>query len=515
MKHILKEKINEAVMSVVPLTIVVIIIDLLICFASGRSVPVGMVLQFVIGSVFVLFGLFFLALGEDLAMIYMGDRIGAHLARTNKYVLLIICSLLLGALITFAEPNLAIFAELLPGIESRRIIIFTALGVGIFLVIAVIRVIKRIPLPISLTVVYAIVFALAYFAPNSIIAVAFDSGGVATGPITASFILAVGIGLASVRGGRSSVDDSFGSVAFCTVGPVAAMLILGMIFGTGNVSLESVHAREAVGAEIILDYLEELPKILEEVGLALLPIIIFFTVFQFVFLKLRRQRLIRSGLGIVYAFLGHTLLLTGVYVGFFPTGLYLGELTASLPNNLYLLIIPVGMLFGGLIVHAEPAIHVLIEQAEEVTVGAVTKKAMLTMIVVGVVIAVGISMLRIVLDIPIWYFLLAGYIFSLILSFIVPKVFTAIAFDSGAASSGAMTVAFLLPFAKGAGQVLSEDGSGVIMNAFGLIALVVIMPIITIQILGLGYKLMMKRVSPVISGGDDTVTIIEFGGENA
>lgn len=487
-------------------------INFLLLLFFGVSMPNGMLFQFIIGSVFLLFGVFFLALGEDLAMIQMGERVGAHIAKTGKYVLLIVCCFLIGALITIAEPNLAVFATLLPGISSKTIIFTVAAGVGVFLVISVLRVIKRISLPIILTAVYLLLFAVSAFVPKGVASVAFDSAGVATGPITASFIMSVGVGLAAVRGGKTSVDDSFGAVAVCMIGPIAALLLLGAFGSTGEYVLESSEVYSAQGSAIITDFFYKIPVFIEEVALALLPIVVFFFVFQLIFMRLSRPYLLRIVIGIVNAFIGHTLLLTGVFVGFLPAGTYLGELIAKLPNGLHVLLVPAGMLIGGLIVQTEPAVHVLIEQVEEVTVGAVSKKAMRIMLTIGVAAAAGLSMLRILTGVPVMYFLIVGYCVSITLSFIIPKVFTAIAFDSGGAVSGVTAVAFMLPFAKGACISLTGSAERMLSDAFGIIALVVMMPIITIQFLGLLYMIKIGKPSAVLSG-DDTVTIIEFDTE--
>lgn len=512
MKHLLREKFIEALRAVLPLLLIVIALNFILLLCFGASMPTGMLLQFIIGAVFLLFGTFFLALGEDLAMVRMGERVGAHLAQTKKYFILIVCCFLIGALITIAEPNLAVFATLLPGISNRTIIFSVAAGVGLFLVIGVLRVIRKLSLPLMLTVVYLLLFAVSAFVPKGFISVAFDSAGVATGPITASFIMSVGVGLAAVRGGKRSADDSFGAVAICMIGPIAAILLLGAFGAVGEYTLESSAVYSAEGWGIITDFLKEIPVFLEEVAFALLPIVLFFLVFQLIFLRPSKPFVIRTVIGVINAFLGHTLLLTGVYVGFLPAGTYLGEIIAKLPNGFHLLLIPIGMIMGGLIVHTEPAVHVLIEQVETVTVGAVSKRAMKTMLTIGVAAAAGLAMLRILTGIPILWFLVIGYAVSITLSFMIPKVFSAIAFDSGGAATGVTAVAFILPFAKGACISLTGSAEAMLSDAFGIIALIVLMPIIMIQILGLLYKIKLGKPSPVLSG-DDTVTIVEFDTE--
>lgn len=513
MKHVLKEKLHEAISSVLPLSVAVIVLYLAFYLFSGDGIPWKMILKFLIGVLFLFLGVWFLAMGEDLALLFMGNKIGAHLAKSNKFSLLVICSFLLGALVTVAEPNLSVFASLFPGIENRAIIFAVAIGVGVFLVFAVLRIVKRVPLPVTLAVLYLLIFGVCCFAPKNIIPVAFDSGGVATGPITVSFIFAVGAGLASVRGGTHTVEDSFGSVAVCMAGPIIALLVLSVITRSSNSAAAVPESLHIEGSSVFTDYIHELPLIVEEVAFALAPITLLFIIFNFVFLKLPAPMLLRAGIGVVFAFIGHTLLLTGIFAGFLPAGSYLGEHIASLPNGMHLLLIPVGMLLSGLIVRTEPAIHVLIEKVEDLTIGAVTKKAMLKMLTFGVAAAVGLSMARIVFGLSLIWFLVGGYALSILLSFIVPKVFTSVAFDSGGAVSGAMTVACLLPYAKGACGALFGSGADIALDAFGMIALVVLMPILTIQTSGLVYKLKLSGIRGILRTSDDRVTIIEFDSE--
>lgn len=513
MKHILREKFAEAVWAVLPLSALVVAFDAVLRFAFGSGMPPGILLQFVVGAAFVLVGIGLLALGEDLAMAHMGDRIGAKLSEKGKTGLLIISGFLIGLLVTMAEPNLTVFATLTPGIENGIVMVTAALGVGIFMALGIVRMVKRIPSQVTLTLIFLFVFGIAAFTPYSFIPVAFDVGGVATGPVTVSFIMAVGFGLASVRGGGRNAENSFGTVAFCTIGPIAAMLLLGIFGKGGDAAQDAAGSASADGAEIIMEFLRELLEFFKEVALALLPIVLLFAVFQLFFLKLHKRSLLRIGMGVVYTFLGHALFLTGVCVGFLHAGEFLGEAIASLPSGLHLLLIPAAMLMGGFVVMAEPGIHALNRQVETVTVGAVSRRAMNTMLCIGVMIADGLAMLRIITGVSLWYFLIGGYALAILLSLLVPKVFTAIAFDSGGVASGAMTVAFMLPFAKGACGALWNSPERVLTDAFGLISLVVIMPIITVQLLGLVYRLKLGHSALLLRGTDDSVEIIEFDGE--
>ena len=511
MKRILHEKLGEALRSVLPLCAAVLLFDALLRVFFGKGMPAKELVRFAIGALFVLAGILLLALGEDLAMVDMGDRIGAHITRSGKYPLLIVSTFLLGSLVAFAEPNLAIFASQVDGIADRTVVVACALGLGVFMVLSLMRVIRRIPLSVALTLVYAAAFGLAFAAPRSVPAAAFDAGGIATGPVTASFIMAVGLGLASVRGGSRSVDDSFGTVALCTAGPVIALLLLGIFSRTGDAASAHADVSAAQGTGIVADYLSRVPVFIEEVALALLPIVLFFALYQFLFLRLRGASLLRLGVGLVYTFVGHVLFLTGAFAGFLPTGRFLGQTVAAPDGNLRLLLIPMGMLMGALAVIAEPGLHALEEQVERVTVGAVKKRAMRVMLALGGAAAAGIAMLRVLTGVPLWAILLGAYAASLALSFVVPRVFTAIAFDSGSVAVGAMTVTLLMPFANAAGSTLA-DPSG---TAFGLAALIAVMPILTVQTLGLIYKIKLSRTSYLLRTGDARVTILSFDEEEA
>lgn len=514
MRKIVAGKFRESFSSVFPLMALVVVLNFIMLVFSGEGMPWGMFFQFIIGGVLLIFGMAFFSLGADMSMIPMGDHVGAYLAKTGKYILLIICCFLIGTLVTMAEPDLAVLATQFPGVPDRNIILIVSVGVGLFLVIGVLRVIKKLSLPLTLTILYAIVFLVAYFSPKNFFAVAFDSGGVTTGPITVPFIMAIGIGLAAVRGGSSSSDDSFGIVAICSVGPIISMMLLGLFTDTGSLTIEISEAYSAEGSSIILDFFRALPTYIKDVAIAILPIIVFFVIFQFVFLHLKIKALARMGVGLLYTFVGLAVFLTGVNVGFLPAGSYLGGALASLPDARNFVLIPIGMLMGYFVVKAEPAVKVLNSQVEDLTVGVVTKKTMMTMLSAGVAVSIGIAMLRVMTGIPLWYFLVAGYALSIILSFIVPKIYTAIAFDSGGVASGAMTATFLLPFAKGACMALNGSTESIVTDAFGLVALVAMTPILTIQLLGLSSFIKAQQSKALRREMDGPVSVIDFDWED-
>lgn len=515
MKHELREKLTESAKSVLPLTLFVLFVNFLLVTAAGKGMPDETFLQFVIGAVFLLVGIALVELGAHMSLVPMGNGMGAFLTKSRRYPLIIICCFLIGVFVTMAEPDLAILAAQFPGVDDFKMIVIVSAGVGVLLVFGVMRVIRRVPLPVALAVFYAMVFILAFFEPGNFFSFAFDSGGVATGPIVVPFIMSIGLGLAAVRGGSRSVSEGFGMVGVCVIGPIAAMLIFGIAGRYDLAGIEGLVVHEPSGHGVLGDFLHAIPHYVWEVALALLPIIVFFLIFQFFYMHLSRHSLARIGVGLAYTYLGHMIFLTGVSVGFLPAGTYIGAALAGLPAGWNYLLIPVGMVMGSLVVMAEPVVYLLNSRVDELTVGAISKRAMTTMLSLGAAVSMGIAMLRILTGFPLWIVLLAGYSVSIILSFFVPRLFTAIAFDSGGVVSGAMAICFLLPFAKGACMELTGSVESVLTDAFGIIALISMTPVIMIQLLGLVYTVKLKKASAVDQGADDTVTIIDFGSEEA
>lgn len=477
-------KIKESLSSVLPITAIVLLLHFTVAPMS-----MGILSLFLVGSVMLIFGMGLFTLGADMSMMPMGERIGAELTKSRKLFLLVAVSFLMGVMITVAEPDLQVLAGQVPAVPDPIIIGSVALGVGIFLVIALMRIVFQIKLSHMLIFFYLIVFGLAAFAPESFVAVAFDSGGVTTGPITVPFIMALGIGVAAVRGGKSSHDDSFGLVALCSVGPILAVLIMGMFYNSSSGSYSDVVVTDINGInEVFSAFGLAIPEYFKEVALALSPIIILFIIFQIIFLKLPKSQMIKITVGILYTFFGLVIFLTGVNVGFMPAGNYIGQKIASLSYNWIL--IPIGMIMGFFIVAAEPAVHVLNKQVEEISGGAISKRAMLMSLSIGVAISLGIAMIRVLTGLSIWLFIIPGYFIALLLTFFVPKIFTAVAFDSGGVASGPMTATFLLPFAMGACEAI---GGNMLTDAFGIVAMVAMTPPVTIQILGLIYSIKMKK----------------------
>ena len=476
----LLEKLKESLGAVLP----IIGIVLVLCF-SIAPIPNSVLMTFVVGAVLLIIGMMFFTLGAEMAMTPMGERIGTKLTNTRKISVVIVLCFILGFIITISEPDLQVLAEQVPSIPNYTLIIAVATGVGIFLVAAVLRMLFGIPLAHMLLILSPIIFILASIVPQDFLTVAFDSGGVTTGPMTVPFIMALGIGFSAVRSDKHAENDSFGLVALCSVGPILAVLLLGLLYHPGESGYEqTMIVKTDNSVEMWQLFQEGLPYYMKEMLISLLPIILFFFIFQIVSLHLHKKTLVKIIIGIIYTYIGLVLFLTGVNVGFMPAGNYLGQVIAGLSYPW--IIVPIGMLIGYFIVKAEPAVYVLTEQVEELTSGAISAKAMGMSLSIGVAFSLGLAMVRVLTGISILWFLLPGYAVALGLTFFVPKIFTAIAFDSGGVASGPMTATFLLPFSMGACEAL---GGNVVTDAFGVVAMVAMTPLITIQILGLIYQI--------------------------
>jgi len=486
MNKILKQKILEAFNSVFPITLIVLIASVVL-----TPMPSGAILMFLAGAALLVVGMGFFTLGADMAMMPMGEGIGVELTKSSRLILVIIVTLVIGFIISVAEPDLQVLGRQTPSIPAFVLIVTVSVGVGIFLAIAVLRTLFKIRLSVLLVIFYIITFGVAMFTPETFVPVGFDSGGVTTGPITVPFILAMGVGVTSLRSDRDSQDDTFGLVALCSVGPILAVLLLGIFYRPDTAEVEAFVFQDAATSRDVFRYFAlEIPHYFMDVIYALGAIVICFLVFQLATKRYQRHQLGRIAVGFLYTIIGLVLFLTGVNVGFFPVGELLGIQLAASPFKWIL--IPLGALVGYYIVAAEPAVHVLNKQVEEISSGAITQKMMNRGLAIGMSAALTITMVRILFAIPIMYILIPGYAFALLLTFFVPKIFTGIAFDSGGVCSGPMTSTFLLPFAMGTCEGV---GGNLMVDAFGIVAMVAMTPLIVIQMMGLIYQFRTKEAA--------------------
>lgn len=504
--HLLKEKLAESVSSVLPITAIVLLLSITIAPVSS-----GVLVLFLFGSLLLIFGMSVFTMGAGMSMQPMGEGIGVEISKSkNKWLPLLLC-LALGIIITIAEPDLTVLAEQIPSIPNMVLILAVAVGVGVFLLLSFLRTSLGIPLSKMLLVFYLLAFVLAAFAPKDFIPAAFDSGGVTTGPITVPFIMALGIGMVSIRNDKKSSDDSFGLVALCSIGPILSVLILSICYEPSATTTETVIRDIVDTKDAIREFINAFPRYAEEVLIAILPIIGVFVLFQVITRRYQFHQLLRVGSGFLYTYVGLVLFLTGANVGFMPAGKLIGEEIAG--SSYKAVLIPVGMLVGYFIVAAEPAVQVLKKQVEEISSGRITQRAIGLGLSIGVSVSVGIAMLRILTGIPLMWFLIPGYAISLLISFFVPPLYTGVAFDSGGVASGPMTTTFLLPFAAGA---CAAVGGNLLTDAFGIVAMVAMTPLITIQVIGLfaqiKHRALRRRTADQLSRIDDSILYYDRNG---
>ena len=503
----LKEKIAESLSSVAPITLIVFALSI-----SLVPLPTGTTVMFLAGASLLVIGMGFFSLGTEMAMMPMGDAVGGEIGKSKRIWLMIGVIFFIGFIITAAEPDLRVLAGQVPAVPDMALISTVALGVGIFLVVAALRAFLKVSLSCLLVIFYIVTFLVAFFTPADFTPVAFDSGGVTTGPITVPFIMAIGIGLSAARGGYDSQDDSFGLIALCSIGPVLAVLLLGIGYNPQDATHSPMVLADVVTTrDVAVQFARKMPLFLGDVLMALIPICAFFAVFQLTSKKFNARQLSRMAIGFIYALIGLVTFLTGVNVGFIPVGHMLGAQIGA--SSYSWALIPLGMTIGYYIVVAEPAVHILNKQVEEISNGAISQKAMRLSLSLGVAVSLALAMLRILTGVSIFWLLIPGYALALAMSFFVPKIFVGIAFDSGGVASGPMTSTFLLPFAMGACE---GAGGNVLTDAFGVVAMVAMTPLVSIQMMGLIYARQMKAAEIMESvGAPATDDITEIGEDSS
>ena len=482
-KTMIADKVQESIYSVLPILIIVCLLCLFV-----TPLPTGHMLSFLVGSLLVVAGMGLFTVGAESSMSPIGGRIGSTLTKSRKLPLILIVSFLLGLAVTVSEPDLQVLASSVPHIDTVVLLIVVGAGVGLFLALAMFRILTGVKLRYLLLGLYGLVFLLCVFVDKSFLSVAFDSGGVTTGPMTVPFILAMGVGVSHIRSDSNAESDSFGLVSLCSVGPILAVLVLSLFYGGGESAAATVASAHETTTELGYAYLFSLPEYFKETAVALLPILAVFLVFQVLSFHMGRRSFWKILMGIGFTYLGLVLFLTGVNVGFAALGSVLGAALTQGPLRYAL--IPLSMLLGWFIISAEPAVQVLQKQIEQVSSGAIPGRSIKLGLSVAIALAMGVSMLRVLTGLSLLWFLIPGYVLSLALSFVVPDLYTAIAFDSGGVASGPMTAAFMLQFMIGASTAL---GGNVLSDAFGIVAMVAMMPLITIQLLGVRAAIQERR----------------------
>ena len=499
----LKEKIRESLSAVLPITGIVLMLSIFVI-----PMELGSVVMFLTGALMLIVGMGFFQLGAEMAMTPLGEGVGVQISKMKKLLTVLLTGFLMGVIITVSEPDLQVLAGQVPSVPNMVLIMTVAVGVGLFLALAIVRIRYKISLSMLLIVCYLALILVSMFVPKEFLAVAFDSGGVTTGPMTVPFIMAMGVGLASVRSDKNAANDSFGLVALSSVGPILAVLILGCFFKPTEAAYTLTDVATVVTTQDVARvFAQGLPLYAREVLLSLVPILWVFLIFQWLTHRYHGLQIKRIIIGFGYTYIGLVLFLCGANVGFAPVGAYLGKELAGL--SLRWILVPIGALIGYYIVKAEPAIQVLNHQVEAVTNGAISVKMMNRCMQIGVAASVGLAMLRVLTGISIQWFVIPGYIIALVLSRLVPDIFIGIAFDSGGVASGPMTSTFLLPLSIGVCEAL---GGNLMTDAFGVVALVALTPLIAIQLMGLVYKLKTAKRTQTVPAAiaDDCDMIVDL-----
>ncbi|WP_200805363.1 DUF1538 domain-containing protein [Carnobacterium iners] len=481
----LTEKFKEVLLAVLPIVVIVFILHLTIA-----PLEINLLIKFLLGALCIVAGLAIFLLGTDIGIIPIGSKLGKGVAKSNKIWVVVIAGLALGFFISIAEPDLHILgnqiAEVTGGvISSTSILLNVSLGVALMVTIGLLRIVFNFPLYKLLTGIYLVIFILSLFTSNEFLSIAFDASGATTGALTVPFMLALALGISSLKkAGKTSKEDSFGLVGIASSGAIMAVMLMN-IFG-GEKNIQGALDVNANGTTSILQsFLTTIPTISKEIFLALFPILAIFMGYQWFFLKLSKKKLAKILKGVVYVFIGLVLFLVGVNAGFMEVGSVIGYTLASLDSTVYLLLI--SFVLGLVTILAEPAVYVLTHQIEDVTQGYVKRKIILLALSLGVGLAVLLSMIRILIPgLLLWHMLLPGYILAIGLMYVIPKMFVGMAFDAGGVASGPMTATFILAFVQGAAEAI--EGADVLMDGFGMIAMVAMMPIITLQLVGLIFK---------------------------
>lgn len=488
--NLLTEKIKEVLMSVLPITIIVLILNFTL-----TPIEIPLLIRFLIGTVAIVIGLSIFLVGVDIGVTPIGNIMGTNIAKTNKLWIVIAAGLLLGFFISVAEPDLQILGGqvefVTSGLVSKWLIVaIVSIGIAVMLSLGLGRIVYNFPLYKLLTIIYGVIMLLALFTSPEFLAISFDASGATTGAMTVPFILALATGVSRLKkDSKSSEKDSFGLVAIASTGAIISVMLMSILSKTDQVT-GSLEGSEVISTSIILPFIEKIPVITFEILLALLPILIIFIIFQKVKFKLSKRLFRKVLFGMLFTFIGLVIFLVGVNAGFMDVGTVVGKSIAALDNKIYVII--VGFVLGFVTILAEPAVYVLTHQIEDVTSGYVKRKVVMFTLAIGVGFAVALSMVRILVpEVKLWHYLLPGYLVSIAMSYFVPKLFVGMAFDSGGVASGPMTATFILAFDQGVAEAI--EGADVLIDGFGMIAMVAMTPIIALQILGFIFKIKSRK----------------------
>lgn len=480
----------EAVSTIIPLVLIVMILSLFI------PIDATLLISFLISSVLLIIGSTLFTFGADLSMVVIGNKIGRDLVKSKKLLIILLVSLIIGTVVTIAEPDLMVLAEQLTFVPNILLILVISLGVGMCMLLASMRSLFGWDLKTLLMIGFIIIFGLSIFVSRDFIPVAFDSGGVTTGTMSIPFIMTLGMGLVANRIDKKSRENSFGLVALASTGPIIMVMLLGLLYKpNGGTEFDNMIYKTFEFS----NYFKQLGICFKDVLLSILPIVVVFIIYQLITKNTSKREIHKIFLGVFITIVGLTLFLVASNVGFMNMGYYIGEYLTA--NSLKYLLIPIIMIFAFFIAIAEPAVMILIDQVAEFTEGSISRKALKISLALGVSIAAGLSLIRVYTGTPFIYYAAVGYGVALLLMFLIPNIFIAIAFDAGGATGGSLTTAFLLPMAIGACCAI---GGNVMTDAFGLASMVSLVPIITVEVVGLIYQI-KNRVIISVDQLDDSI----------
>ncbi|MBA2132715.1 DUF1538 domain-containing protein [Capillibacterium thermochitinicola] len=488
--NVLLQKLKEVLFAVIPVTVIVLVLN----FTLTPLDP-HLLVRFLLGAFLIVIGLTIFLFGVEIGVTPIGNLMGNTIAKSNNVWIVGLAGLFLGFFISIAEPDLHILAgqvqAVTAGVLSQAsIVVVVSVGIAVLLSLGLFRIVYNLPLNKMLTLIYLLILTLGIFSSSEFIAISFDASGATTGALTVPFMLALAYGVSSLKkNGTASEEDSFGLVGVASAGAILAVIVMSL-FSQNNELSGSLELHITQSPSIFAPFLHELPVVAGDIILALLPLLLTFLLFQTLSFRLSRRAFKKIMKGLLYTFIGLVLFLTGVNAGFMDVGSLVGYRLALLEQPWIVFL--VGFILGLVVILAEPAVYVLTTQIENVTSGYVKRRIVLFALSLGVGCAVTFSMVRIIIPgVQLWHFLLPGYLISLALSYVVPSLFVGIAFDAGGVASGPMTATFVLAFAQGVAE--ATEGANVLIDGFGIIAMVALTPLIALQVLGFIYKIKSQK----------------------
>ena len=489
---------KETFLSSLPLAAVMIIVCVFIA-------PMDSMLDYVkliVGYSSVVIGQTFFLVGLDSSILPIGKLVGKSLIKLKKVVFIIFFGLVFGLLVTVAEPALEVLARqtnmIMPSVNATLFVWIASTGTGISVGFALWRIIKDWSIKKIFAALYIALFAMIIFVPPEFVALSFDASGATTGDVSVPFVLALGIGVSATLSKRKTNDDTFGIIGIASVGPIMTVFLYGIILKATNGGVLPPAGVYDPGSAA--SFLSILLGNFSGVALALFPVVIVFLPFQFFLFKLPKKEFATILVGTIPVYIGLLIFLSGIDFGFAFAGKYIGEVFLDPTRQEWFkwILLIVGFVLGMAITLSEPAVTVLGDQLEELTNGHIKKMTMRMTLAIGIGIAAVLSIVKIMTQINILWFLAPLYLIALILMKFTSRLFVGLAFDSGGVTGGALTSAFLTPLTLGVAQAVAAgagpNAQSVLTNGFGIISFISVTPLIAVQTLGIIYDLRLKKV---------------------